>query len=201
MIIQISRIVSLFECRGVIHVGAHHGWEYPHYKAAGLTDIVMIEPHPGNFAQLTKGVGPECVLFNTALGRNIGSSEMHVEEANMGQSNSLLKPAKHLDQYPKIQFTGTVVVPVTTLDDLPIERQRYNFLSIDVQGYELEVLKGGVLVLPGIDAICCEVNRDEVYEKCARVEEIDDFLAGFGFKRIITEWVGGIWGDALYLRG
>lgn len=201
MIIQIPRILSLFECRGVIHVGAHHGWEYSHYKAAGLTDIALIEPHPGNFEQLAKSVGPECILFNTALGSSTGSAEMHVEEANMGQSNSLLKPAKHLAQYPNIKFTGTIKVPVTTLDELLIERQRYNFLSIDVQGYELEVLKGGKDTLHGIDAICCEVNRDEVYEKCARVEEIDGFLAPYGFKRIITEWVGGTWGDALYLKG
>lgn len=201
MIIQISHIVSLFECRGVIHVGAHHGWEYPHYKDAGLTDIVLIEPHPGNFEQLAKSVGPECLLFNTACGSSEGKLPMHVESANMGQSCSLLRPALHLTQYPKIEFTGTIEVPVTTLDSLPICRALYNFLSIDVQGYELEVLKGGMDTLHGIDAICCEVNRDEVYEKCARVEEIDAFLAPYGFKRTITEWVGGTWGDALYLKG
>ena len=34
------------------------------------------------------------------------------------------------------------------------------------------------------------------------VEEIDDFLSGFGFDRIETEWRHGRenWGDALYIR-
>lgn len=200
MLIHLSDILSKFEARGVIHVGAHHGWEYPHYKAAGLTNIVMIEPHPGSFAELYKNAGPECILFNTALGNDIGKADMHVETANMGQSNSLLAPAKHLEQYPQIAFEETITVPITMLDDLPIKRPRYNFLNIDVQGYELEVLKGGIMTLTGIDAVYCEVNRDEVYAGCARVEQIDHFLKPFGFVRTDTNWAGGSWGDALYLK-
>ena len=46
----------------------------------------------------------------------------------------------------------------------------------------------------------CEVNRDEVYENNAYVEEIDEFLAGYGMERVETDWEGEIWGDALYIR-
>lgn len=200
MIINLKTILSLAPVRGVIHIGAHHGWEYPHYKAAGIENIVMVEPHPESFSILQGAVGPECVLFNTALGSSPGHATMHVERANMGQSNSLLRPSKHLLQYPHITFDSCITVPVSTLDDLPIQRDLYNMLNIDVQGYELEVLKGGLMVLTGIDAVYCEVNRDEVYEGCARVEQIDQLLANAGFRRELTDWAGGSWGDALYLR-
>jgi len=185
---------------GVIHVGAHHGWEYPHYAAAGIKDLVMVEPHPNNFEILEASVGEECLLFNTALGNKEGTVEFHVETDNMGQSCSILKPELHCTQYPGIKFTGTIVVPITTLDLLPLERERYNFLNMDVQGYELEVLKGGTETLKGIDAIYTEVNREEVYAGCARVEELDAFLGNLGFTRVLTDWAGGSWGDALYLR-
>jgi len=65
----------------------------------------------------------------------------------------------------------------------------------------LEVLKGGTKTLEHVDYVYCEVNRDEVYENNALVEELDEFLAGYGMKRVETDWAGEIWGDALYIRG
>ena len=71
---------------------------------------------------------------------------------------------------------------------------------MDVQGYELEVLKGGLETLHQVDYVYCEVNRDEVYENNAYVEEIDKFLSDYNMTRVETDWAGDIWGDALYIR-
>jgi hypothetical protein len=81
-----------------------------------------------------------------------------------------------------------------------LKEMEYNFLCLDVQGYELEVLKGAGKTLKQIDYILCEVNKDKVYDKCCHVNEIDDFLSTYGFERILTNWEGIIWGDALYLK-
>lgn len=78
--------------------------------------------------------------------------------------------------------------------------ENYNFLTIDVQGYELEVLKGSRETLTNISGILTEVNRDELYSNCVRVEQLDDFLKNFNFYRVETNWEGGIWGDAFYLK-
>ena len=61
------------------------------------------------------------------------------------------------------------------LDDYDIGES--NFINIDVQGYELEVFKGGTKTLEKVDYIYCEVNRGEVYEGNAMVEDLDEFLA------------------------
>ena len=71
---------------------------------------------------------------------------------------------------------------------------------MDVQGYELEVLKGGAKILEQVDYVYCEVNRAEVYENNAMIYEIDEFLEGFDMVRKETDWGGQIWGDALYVR-
>ncbi len=75
-----------------------------------------------------------------------------------------------------------------------------NCLKWDVQGYELEVLKGATKTLEKVDYVYCEVNRDEVYENNAYVEELDEFLAQYDMERVMTSWEGQIWGDALYVR-
>jgi FkbM family methyltransferase len=186
--------------RGVIHIGGHRGQEYPYYKSAGLKNIIFVEPHPHNFQYLKENVGAECVLFEIALGNTKGTIEMFVEEANQGQSSSILEPRVHLLQYPQIEFLYKIDVPITKLDLLPFSRPDFNFINIDVQGYELEVFRGSTETLKSIDYIYAEVNRDELYKDCARVEDVSKFLGEFGFEMVNVWWLGGSWGDALYVR-
>ena len=86
------------------------------------------------------------------------------------------------------------------LDDIDLDLTSYNFLNIDVQGYELEVFKGAFESLKNIDYIISEVNRDEVYENCPHIDELDKYLFQLNFKRVETDWAGDSWGDALYIK-
>jgi hypothetical protein len=90
---------------------------------------------------------------------------------------------------------------MVTLDEymktIPLE---YNFINMDVQGYELEVMRGAMNTLDKIDYIISEVNKEELYENCVRVDRLDNFLSKFGFKRVETNWEGVTWGDALYIK-
>ena len=51
-----------------------------------------------------------------------------------------------------------------------------------------------------IQLVIAEVNRDEVYEGCPMIEDIDSYLEGFGFERLTVEWQSESWGDALYVK-
>ena len=112
----------------------------------------------------------------------------------------------HLDLYPKITFDEEVNVKQTFLDKFVIEKNvdtsKFNFINIDVQGYELEVFKGAAHTLNDIDYIYTEVNNDELYENCVQMSELDEFLGDlWGFERIETKLVGNQkWGDALYVK-
>jgi hypothetical protein len=117
---------------------------------------------------------------------------------NDKMSSSILKPDKHLSQYPDIQFDSIEEIKVNTLDSY--HYYTYNFLNIDVQGYELEALKGSAETLKYIDYIYCEVNRESLYENNAMVEDIDKFLLAFNFKRVDTDWFCGTWGEAFYIK-
>lgn len=199
MYIKINKIIEKYKIpvSGVIHVGAHFGEEYLSYIGAGIYNIHFFEASNRTFARLKFQVGCS-PCYNLALGAVESKSTMYVETSNQGQSNSLLKPLLHSKQYPQITFDEIEEVTVRPLDSFNIKG--CNFLNIDVQGFELEVLKGSEQSLPDINYIYSEVNRAETYENCAQIGEMDGFLSRHGFKRVETIWAGGIWGDALWVK-
>lgn len=182
---------------GVLHVGAHYGEENQIYNDLEIKNRIFFEPLVSNFRVLKNHVG-NWPCYNFALGDENTHADMFVESANKGQSSSLLSPALHLQQYPHIQFNTKERVEVKRLDDVDFDRSAFNLINIDVQGYELKVFKGAENTLSHIDYIISEVNRDEVYQDCTKVWELDEFLGNFGFKRSITTWDGVTWGDAFY---
>jgi FkbM family methyltransferase len=185
---------------GIIHIGGHFGEEISEYIKNGIQDIVIFEPLESNYNILfenVKNLNANIIGHQVALGSEKMEVEMFVS-SNDGLSSSILKPKVHLSQYKHITFNETKKVEVETLDSY--NYTDYNFINMDVQGYELEVLKGSVETLKQVDYVYCEVNRDEVYENNAYVGEIDEFLFSYNMERVETNWEGGTWGDALYIK-
>ena len=86
---------------------------------------------------------------------------------------------------------------------LNFDFQNVDFVNLDVQGAELKVLKGfGDLLKIGsnIKTIYTEVNFEEIYIGAPHINEIDDYLSQFNFKREITLKTQHNWGDAIYIR-
>jgi FkbM family methyltransferase len=188
-------------CRGIIHVGGHYGQEIPFYLENISRNIIVYEPQDACFFNLFKSFGTLVDCRKKAVGNFNGEVELNVETANAGQSSSVLKPKEHLNQYPSITFSSTVSVPIVALDSDIEKPQDFNVLVVDAQGYELEVFKGAKNLLENsIQYILCEVNCVEMYEDCALVADIDDYLSDLGFNRILTSWEGENWGNALYAK-
>jgi hypothetical protein len=157
-----------------------------------ISGIIHIGAHYGSEVKdyINHGI-QEIVLFEPL--------SMYLSD-NDAQSSSILKPKKHIEEMPWIHFNGTEEVEVHTLDSYDLNG--YNFINIDVQGYELEVFKGSVKTLEKIDYIYSEVNKAELYEGCAQMDELDNFLGEYGFKRVETYWpeTWYNWGDAFYIK-
>lgn len=188
------------EIKGVLHIGAHFGQENKVYELLGIKNRIFFEPLSKNFKRLCENVGDQFTLVNKALGNFEGTVEMYVESANSGQSSSILKPSLHLVQYPHITFPNKETVEITKLDNVEFMRQDFNFINIDVQGYELEVFKGSEKTLESIDYIMTELNIEELYENCARLDSIKEYLSNFGFKLVETDWSGFTWGDGFFIK-
>ncbi len=155
MILDLKKLVNKYNLKinGVIHIGAHLGQEYNLYKELNIGDMAFFEPQEKIFKELSNII-PESKhikLFNMALGNETGSIKMYIDSYKQ-QSSSILEPKKHLSQYPHIQFHNEQNVLIDRLDNI-IKSKSYNFISMDVQGYELEVLKGSNQILHNIDYI------------------------------------------------
>ena len=204
MILEFKDLVKKYNLKvsGVIHVGAHHAEEVPNYAEMGIENIILFEPLKENFDIIRKNVSsyPQLKIrkHQVALGNSNQTITMNLS-SNQLESSSILKPKLHLQLYPDIIFNKTEEVEVQKLDDYNC--RKCNFLNMDVQGYELEVLKGGKETLCNIDYVYCEVNRNEVYEGNAYIEQIDEFLSFYNMSRLETFWWdNGDWGDAFYKK-
>lgn len=196
-----------FTARGVIHVGAHDGGEHEVYTRLGIRKQILVEPHPDTFRRLASRVrpSPDVTLMNVACGARAGKATMYVTAGNEGASNSLLELSNHLREFPEITPAGTVEVDVLPLDDAlanaGLNPQDYNLLTLDVQGFELEVLRGATGLLDRhIDAVFSEIQRIQLYRGACLVSEVDRFMLDHGFQRILTHWIADSFGDGLYLR-
>jgi len=188
------------DIKGIIHVGAHYGEEIEEYVNNGIQEIILFEPLSECFDVLQRKIfdlNANIEGHQIALGSSSGIAEMYISDNQM-QSSSILKPKVHLTHHPHVKFNGTEEVEVDMLDNF--DTKDYNFLNMDVQGYELEVLKGGTETLKHVDYVYCEVNRDELYEGNAYIHDIDDFLSKYDMIRVETNWEGDLWGDALYIK-
>lgn len=178
---------------GVIHVGGYDGNEQKWYHAWG-TKSVWFEPLPDKFQELkSKGLN----AYQFALGSKEGKAKFNLSKSL--QCCSILEPSGHLEKYPEFSFEGSIDVEVKTLDSF--EFKDYDMLVLDVQGYEMEVLKGAIETLKHIKIIYCEVAIIELYKNAPLFSDIYKFLPEF--ELVDIDWVDGVkqgWGDALFIR-
>jgi len=204
MLLSYASLVKQYGVKvtGVIHVGGHIGQEMETYKKNNVTNLIVFEPQKVPFQKLSavvESVGFDNVtLINKALGNSCETVEMTCNDD--GLCSSILNPKHVLEQYPNIIFDRKETVEMVTMDSVIPENHDFNFLNMDTQGYELEVLKGARKTLEKIDCVYTEVNNTEVYENNALIEEIDEFLKEYDMIRVETDWMGGTWGDAFYIR-
>ena len=191
--------------RGVIHVGAHEGKEYGKYRQLGVEKILFIEANPKVYQKLEEKFAEieDVKTVNCAISNKKGTTKLHI--TSMDQSSSLLPLKLHSEVYPNIKETCQITVKSTTLDalvtDIGMSPEEFNILNLDIQGAELMALQGAVSTLKHIDAVNTEVNFDELYEGCAHIDQIDDFMSDRGFaRRATTTPYHASWGDALYVK-
>ena len=108
--------------------------------------VVAFEPHPKTFRYLLQNGRPNITAICAALG----------DEPGVARLTDI--PA---DDQNRISGYGDIAVRVTRLDDA-VGPGRVRLLKIDVEGYELHVLRGAKEVLGRTDAVYLEVS-DELF--------------------------------------
>lgn len=201
MLLDLNSLHEKYQMKidGVIHIGAHFGEEHSLYKKLMIDKLVYFEPVLKTYKKLQENV-KDAQLFNYALGSENKFIEMYIEEKDLFGCSSILKPSSN---YDNVSFTPNETVEMKTLDSF--EFVGYNFLNIDVQGYELEVLKGSLNTLKNIDYIVCEINKNTPQKKmdyigAPDVSDVISLLSNYGFTLVEQDWAGVSWGDGLFIK-
>jgi len=149
--------------------------------------IHAFEPLPGEAAVYREVFSgdPAVMLHEMALGEVAGTAELHL--SRRADSSSLLPIGEMQSKlFPSTDEIGTLKVRVATLDDLADVwgPARNALLKLDVQGFELSVLKGARRALRNCAYVYAECSEVPLYTGQALFPEVADFLAGEGFKPV-----------------
>lgn len=183
--------------RTIVHVGAHNAEELDAYAQAGWGPVIWIEAQPQKVVDLLKRIPADHRIIEAAVW-DIEGEKLDLKVMTNTESTSLLNLGTHTKEHPTVAFSHTIPVKTKTLKNLLADTPAPELLALDIQGVELRALKGYGDEISKIKWIYCEVNRAELYQDCALILDLDDYLGRYGFTRTATRWTIHNWGDALF---
>lgn len=170
----------------MIDAGAHIGADSVEF-ARLFPDVTIhaFEPIPDLYASLVRNTRrwPQIHCYPLALSNRNGPQTMHVSGGASDASSSLLTPRCHAIDHPDVRFDRACTVECQTLDTWTQTNgvQNIQFLWLDMQGFELSVLRSGTTVLEKVLAIHAEVSTRETYAGAALYPELKEWLGARGF--------------------
>jgi FkbM family methyltransferase len=174
----------------LLDVGANTGQFAERVRAAGYTgQLISFEPSSGPFNVLeTRSSGdPQWGARKLALGAEKSSLELNVS-ANTKSSSLLPIMDRHVTAAPASAVVEHETVAVSTLDiELAKVSFSRGFLKLDVQGYELEVLKGAETTLESTIGVQCELSVVPLYDGQADYLEVIGYLRQHGLHLLHLE--------------
>lgn len=187
---------------GILHLGAHDLQEKVYYDEIGVQNVIWIEAIP-EICERSKKEHPTATIYNYVVSE-FDDESVTFNVSNNEQSSSILELDRHTLFYPNIKYVKQIVCKTkslkTIVDERNINLDEFNFLTLDLQGIELRVIRGMQGYLNKIDYICTEVNSSKLYKDCDLVEDLDKYLKTFGFERVETAFTDADWGDAFYVK-
>lgn len=191
------------KCTGILHVGSSTAQEADTYHELGVPEVIWIEALPDVYEQAKLNVAKYKNNFaiNACVSDVDGANVIFNISNNEKQSSSYLQFGEHLKIHPTVKYVSSIECTTVRLDTLLqyYDVSSINFINFDIQGAELDALKGMGELLNQIDYCYLEVNKRATYIGCPLVEELDEFLNDF--MRVETgQWVGDCWTDGFWVR-
>jgi FkbM family methyltransferase len=167
-----------------LDIGAHKGLYslISAFKIRPSGRVLAFEPSPRELKRLKQHIRlNRCAnvnVFDCALGKSEATADLHVVQGTDTGCNSLRRP----DITEPIRV---IRVPVRTLDQVLSEQRisSVDFMKLDVEGGELDVLKGAARLLEGTSrpVILCEVQDQRTAPWGYTASDIIEYLSSRGY--------------------
>lgn len=200
----------------VLDVGANRGQFARHaLRLFPAARVYSFEPLPDAFADLHSWALAEklerLVPVPLALGSSDVTAGMFVHCKHDPSSSLLESTERTRSLYAQTALQSRITVQVRTLDSLvregTVRLSPGTLLKIDVQGYELEVLRGALTSLESIQAGIIEIGLQSLYHGQGSFMAVTELMARMGLRYVgnvaqVCDSQGRVvYIDAAFVRG
>jgi len=188
----------------VLDIGANEGAFAAGVLAVAPTArIVAVEPGPAPLERLRARLGdrPNVEILDVAVARESGSATFHLTAHDHG--SSLRAPRAEADEVMGggLRVVDQLDVRTLSLDEIAADRD-VDVLKLDVQGSELDVLRGGRGALARTSAVLLEMNFFSQYEGDATFDALHREMTGLGFDLVnVSPPLSAPDGTAVFIDG
>jgi FkbM family methyltransferase len=182
----LNHILKTFHIQTILDVGANEGQYALQTKEAGFAGVIYsFEPLSAPFKKLAerangisnwkvinKGIGSKDSEMTINVSENIVSSSIFEVEPTSVSANADTRIVRQ--EKIKITCIDTFLANQTVTEEL--------MLKLDVQGYEMEALKGAADNLSRFKIIQAELSLVPVYQNAPLYDDIIAFLKSEGFE-------------------
>jgi FkbM family methyltransferase len=180
--IKVNWILDIGANRGDVAIAALES--YPNSK------IICFEPVKSTFEELNKNLqsfSGRTHFYNCALSVSNEEAEINITTSH-GANSIEPQTAFHQECNPHVREVGKEKIHLVRLDDIAekFPSQKFDIVKIDVEGHELNVLRGGKKFFSNnVDVIIIEISlmRDPSWNEQA-VFDIFAFLKDAGFRLV-----------------
>jgi FkbM family methyltransferase len=214
---ELQMIFAKQEPSVIFDIGACEGEDSIRYSILFKNSVIYsFEPLPDNFNKclinFSKIDNRNIKVFQLALSNSNGVAKFHISSGNPegmkssdwnygNKSSSLYPPDPTYTKFGWLKFDQTIDIPTKTIESFCMEQSipQIDFIHMDVQGAELDVLKGAGNKLGVIKAIWLEVENVSMYKGQPLKKDIENFMKKSNFFKII-DTAREDFGDQLYLN-
>lgn len=179
----IVREFFLRQSRGVLHIGAHEGQEAFIYDRLRKC-VIWVEAIPYIYEKLTETIKsfPNQIALNALLDSKCQSARDFFITSNGGESSSIYPLAVN-NYWKDLKNSEICRLPSKRLDCLlsDLDIQEFDYWIVDVQGAEIEVLKGAGNLLRFCRYLQIEISQEKFYEGGAEFQDLKLFLLSVSF--------------------
>ncbi|HOW36322.1 MAG TPA: FkbM family methyltransferase [Candidatus Omnitrophota bacterium] len=178
-------------------IGANIGRKTDIFLKLGAR-VIAVEPNPEcvGFLKRKYRFNKRVVIINKAMDSQEGEKDLYACEANSlsSLSKEWIDETKAKGRYKDFKWDKKMKVATTTLDQLVAEYGKPDYCKIDVEGYEINVLRGLTQPIPVISFEFAPENMGTMPECIKRLSDMGSAVFNISLgetlvKFVLPQWV------------